>query len=100
MNNIPADVARGLGADRVIAVNVGRRFGHRGADRGVLVALLGRTIDTMMTTSIRQSLKDADIIVDPDLVGLTSMSFRKSDDLAKRGYDAAERWPASSCPTR
>ena len=90
LNNIPADVTKKMGANTVIAVNVAADSATEAQAGASLVALLGRTIDTMMTTSIRQSLKDADIIVDPDLVGLTSMDWRRSSDLADRGYAAAE----------
>lgn len=90
LNNIPADVTKKMGADTVIAVNVGADSATEQQTRASLVSLLGRTIDTMMTTSIRQALKDADIILDPDLVGLTSMDWRRSKDLADRGYAAAE----------
>jgi NTE family protein len=90
LNNIPADVTKKMGADMVIAVNVGADSATEQQTRASLVALLGRTIDTMMTTSIRQALKDADVIVDPDLIGLTSMDWRRSADLAERGYAAAE----------
>ena len=90
LNNIPADVTKKMGANTVIAVNVAADSPAEAQAGASLVALLGRTIDTMMTTSIRQSLKDADIIVDPDLVGLTSMDWRRSSDLADRGYAAAE----------
>ena len=90
LNNIPADVTKKMGADVVIAVNVGADAATEEQTRASLIALLGRTIDTMMTTSVRTALKDADIIVDPDLVGLTSMDWRRSVDLAERGYQAAE----------
>ena len=90
LNNIPADVTKKMGANTVIAVNVAADSATEAQAGASLVALLGRTIDTMMTTSIRQSLKDADIIVDPDLIGLTSMDWRRSSDLADRGYAAAE----------
>ena len=70
LNNIPADVTKKMGADTVIAVNVGADSATEAQTRASLVSLLGRTIDTMMTTSIRQALKDADIIIDPDLIGL------------------------------
>ncbi len=90
LNNIPADVTKKMGADTVIAVNVGADTATDQQTQASLVALLGRTIDTMMTTSIRQALKDADIILDPDLVGLNSMDWRRSADLAERGYAAAE----------
>jgi NTE family protein len=90
LNNIPADVTKKMGAQMVIAVNVGADSATEQQTRASLVALLGRTIDTMMTTSIRQALKDADLILDPDLIGLTSMDWRKSGELAERGYAAAE----------
>ena len=84
LNNIPADVTKKMGADMVIAVNVGADSATEQQTRASLVALLGRTIDTMMTTSIRVALKDADVVVDPDLIGLTSMDWRRSSDLAER----------------
>ncbi len=90
LNNIPADVVRTLGADIVIAVNVGADVGDEKQQTASLFALLGKTIDTMMTTSTRRSLESADLIIDPDLKGLTSMSWRVSDDLADRGYRAAQ----------
>ena len=40
-------------------------------------------------TGAPQALKSADIIVDPDLRGLNWMDWRRSDDLADRGYQAA-----------
>ncbi len=67
-----------------------RRLGDRAADTGLAGRAPRPDIDTMMTTSIRQALKDADIILDPDLIGLTSMDWRRSGDLAERGYAAAE----------
>ena len=90
LNNIPADVVRKLGADIVIAVNVGADVGDEKQQTASLFALLGKTIDTMMTTSTRRALESADLIIDPDLKGLTSMSWRVSDDLADRGYQAAQ----------
>ena len=94
LNNIPADVVRKLGADIVIAVNVGADVGDEKQQTASLFALLGKTIDTMMTTSTRRSLESADLIIDPDLKGLTSMSWRVSDDLADRGYQAAQAMDA------
>src|SRR6187401_1576428 len=50
LNNIPADVTKKMGANTVIAVNVGADSATEAQTQGSLVALLGRTIDTMMTT--------------------------------------------------
>ena len=89
LNNVPANVVRQLGADIVIAVNVGADVGDEKAQTASLLSLLGKTIDTMMTTSTRRALESADLIIDPDLKGLTSTSWRQSDELADRGYQAA-----------
>jgi NTE family protein len=88
LNNVPADVARTLGADIVIAVDVGADAAQE-QETLSLLSLLGRTIDTMMVTGTRKALESADLIIDPDLKGLNSMSWRLSDDLADRGYKAA-----------
>jgi NTE family protein len=87
LNNVPADVARKLGADVVIAVDVGADAAQEQETQSLLT-LLGRTIDTMMVTGTRKALESADLIIDPDLKGLTSMSWRQTDDLSDRGYQA------------
>lgn len=89
LNNIPANVARDMGASKVIAVNVGADAVSN-KDAESLFALLGKTIDTMMATGTRKALESADLILDPDLKGLGSTDWRRSDDLAQRGYAAAE----------
>ena len=93
LNNIPANVVKQMGADIVIAVNVGADVAPNPAAKEAqdsLLTLLGRTIDAMMTAGVRAGLKDADLIIDPDLVGLDSMAWRRSGDLADRGVQAAE----------
>jgi NTE family protein len=89
LDNVPAEVVRKMGADIVIAVNVGA---DPATDKGTvsLFALLGRTIDTMMATGTRKSLESATLVIDPDLKGLNSMDWRRSGDMADRGFQAAE----------
>jgi len=88
LNNIPADVVRNMGADVVIAVNVGADAATEETTKS-LFALLGQTIDTMMSVGIRKGLEAADIVLDPDLKGLNSGSWRETDELAARGEQAA-----------
>ncbi len=89
LNNVPANVAREFGVDIVIAVDVGADVGDEKKQTASLFALLGKTIDTMMTTTTRRSLAAANIIIDPDLKGLSSTSWRQADELTDRGYKAA-----------
>ena len=47
LNNVPADVVRGMGADVVIAINVGFMGDTRQVSRSML-GLMGQTVDVMM----------------------------------------------------
>src|SRR5262245_47043874 len=88
LNNVPADVVKAMGADIAIAVNVGSSTDAPGAPTS-LFGVLGATIDSMMTSGTRQALKSADIIIVPDLKGLTGGDWRRVDDLVTQGYKAA-----------
>jgi NTE family protein len=91
LNNIPADVARAMGADVVIAVDVSAEADPAKAANPTLLTTLGETINTMMVAGTRRALASADYIIDPDLTGFGSLSWRESEALADRGYQAAER---------
>ncbi len=89
MNNVPADVVRAMGADTVIAVNVGFVRDTRIANRSFL-ALMGQTVDVMMEANTRTAMKAADIVITPPLAGFGSLDWRRSAELAEAGYRAAD----------
>ena len=89
LNNVPVDVTRQMGADAVIAVNVGSSTDQPPPPSN-LFSVLGQTIDTMMQVGVKRVIDTADLVVTPDLKGLTGMDWRKSDELVERGYQAAE----------
>jgi NTE family protein len=89
LNNVPADVVKAMGANVAIAVNVSSSTDEAPA-ANTLFAVLGQTLDSMMTAGTRLALKSADIVVVPDLKGLTGSDWRRADDLAAQGYKAAE----------
>ncbi len=91
LNNIPADVTRAMGADVVIAVDVSAETDVEKEAKQTLFTTIGKTISTMMDAGTKRALASADFVVDPDLTGLNSMSWRESEELAKRGYDAAQK---------
>lgn len=97
MNNIPADVVRGMGADRVIAVNVGDLTDRETVNASML-GLVGGTLDAMMRASTRRALDAADVVVDVPLGAYGSLDWRKFRDLIREGYDAAERMSARLLP--
>ena len=89
MNNVPADVVRAMGADRVIAVNVGDLNDREGINYS-MSGLAGATLDAMMRASTKASITSADVILDVPLAAYGSLDWRRSDDLIREGYAAAE----------
>ncbi len=89
LNNVPADVAKDMGADIVIAVNVSSTT-DGSVDPRNMFDVLGQTVDVMMAAGVKRALAAASVVVTPDLRGLTGLDWRKSDELADRGYAAAE----------
>jgi NTE family protein len=89
MNNVPADVVRAMGADRVIAVNVGELDDAKEID-DTMLGLAGATIDAMMRDSTRKAMAGADVVINVPLTDYGSLDWRRSDELAEEGYRAAE----------
>jgi NTE family protein len=89
MNNVPADVVKAMGADRVVAVNVGDLADRTAVDRSVF-GLAGATLDAMMRSSTKKSIAKADVIIDVPLQEFGSLDWRRSAGLMTAGYNAAE----------
>ncbi len=88
LNNIPVDVAKAMGADIVIAVRTGPKAEEVVAE--TIAGVANRSITLMMQTLEKPRLLQADVVIVPDLDGLTAADFRRIDELAARGYQAAE----------
>jgi NTE family protein len=87
LDNVPVEVARGMGADVVVAVEV-----MAVDDRAPLEDLFGlaeRSLGVMMGALARPGLATADLVLDPDLHGLSTDDFSAVDVLAARGWAAA-----------
>lgn len=89
LDNVPVDIARDMGADAVIAVNVGSSTDGLDEPR-TLFDVLSQAVDVMMLVGIRSGLALADVVVTPDLRGLSGTDWRRSDEMADVGYAAAE----------
>ena len=91
MNNVPADVARSMGADRVIAVNVGdlRDLTPNKVNYSML-GLAGETLDAMMRANSLKALAGADVVIDVPLAAYGSLDWRRYKELIAEGYKAAE----------
>ena len=86
-NNVPADVVRKMGADVVIAVDVNHARG-RGTNSKKLFSILGSTIGVLMHDSVKNKLKFADIVLEPELTKFPSSKLENIEEMIQIGYDA------------
>jgi NTE family protein len=89
MNNVPADVVRSMGAQRVVAINVGDLSDRQGV-ASTMFGVAGGSIDAMMRASTRRALTAADVVVSIPLENYGSLDWRRAPDLIEEGYRAAE----------
>ncbi len=88
LNNVPGDIVRAMGADVVIAVDVGEALKNRDQLRSALDQA-SQSLTVMIQHGATHGLNDADIIIRPDLQSVGSTDWRKSDAIADRGAAAA-----------
>jgi NTE family protein len=89
LDNVPADVVRSMGADVVIAIDVG----SKPVDRTYIqsfAGMLDQAITVMMVSRTREILSQADIIIAPELKSVKSTDWRKSDIIADLGYESTQ----------
>ena len=89
MDNVPADVVKAMGANRVIAVNVGDLSDREGVSYTML-GVAGNTLDAMMRASTRRAITAADVIINVPLEKYGSLDWRRAEALIDEGYRAAE----------
>ena len=91
MNNVPADVTRAMGADIVIAINVGDLTDPKEVNQ-TMFGLAGGTLGAMMRSSTKEGLAAADVVLNVPLVekGYGSLAWRRSREIIEEGYKAAE----------
>jgi NTE family protein len=90
VNNLPVDVVRNMGADIVIAVTLEPPRDPKGDYSSSLLKVAGRSLSIMVTTNERRSLAQADLVIGPNLDGLSATDFTKAPPFYERGYAAAE----------
>jgi len=91
VRNLPIDLARQLGADIVIAVNVGTPLlEEREITSAVMVA--NQMLQILTEQNVQRSLRELrpqDIVIDPDLGGMGFMDFSRADEAMAIGRRAA-----------
>ncbi|MCU0973546.1 MAG: patatin-like phospholipase family protein, partial [Burkholderiales bacterium] len=91
VRNLPVDVARATCADVVIAVNLGTPLGKRDQLKSVFAVAL-QSVNLMTELNVSQSLstlKETDVLITPELTGISSADFVAYADAIKKGSEAA-----------
>jgi len=92
--NLPVDIMRQMGAQRVIAVNLGYTGTPQPqVDNALEISM--QALNIMMYQINRNSIESADVVIDPVIVNHGLTDFNKMDYLVECGYKAArEAMPA------
>lgn len=90
VDNLPVDVVRAMGADVIIAVDVGADADQVDpAALNSLGGILGRTYTIAQRPGQVEQFKRADIGIQPVLAGMTASEFDRVSEFVPRGAEAA-----------
>jgi NTE family protein len=89
VNNIPTDVAKQMGADIIIAVDIGTPLSKDPKTLESLGGVLSQATGVALIENDRRNLRLADIIIAPDLGTYTIFDFRAAKELYELGYKGA-----------
>ena len=90
MKNIPTDVARDMGAEVVIAVDIGTPLSKEDALASI-GGILQQSIGVMTIEYDRRALRSADIVIAPDLQNYTVSDYSAGEKLIQLGYEGAAK---------
>jgi NTE family protein len=100
VRNLPIDLAHAMGADIVIAVNVGTPLAPE-KSLGSAIGVAQQMINILTEQNVQRSLKELrpqDILVAPDLGGIGILDFHKLDAALAAGDKAARALAARLAP--
>jgi len=91
VRNLPVDVVREMGADIIIAVDVGQNLPSR-EELGSPMAIMNQMVDIMIKENVKaqiDQLEKKDIFIRPDLGTVSSGDFKRGEEAIARGLKAA-----------
>ncbi len=100
VRNLPVDMARAMGADIVIAVNVGTPLAPE-KDLGSAIGVAQQMLQILTEQNVQRSLKELrpqDILVAPDLTGVSFLDFENYARAMRAGEQAAQALAARLAP--
>ena len=88
VDNVPVDVARTMGADLVIAVNIGKDVVNNNLTNIIDITL--QAVNIMANENSVFKMRDADVLIEPDVGSVKTMDFSMKESLMRAGIAAAE----------
>jgi NTE family protein len=91
VRNLPVDMARELGADVIIAVNVGTPLASE-RELGSAIGVARQMLQILTEQNVQRSLKELrpdDILISPDLQGIGFLDFSAHEQAIRAGEAAA-----------
>ena len=89
LNNLPVDVARQMGADIVIAVNISSPL-NKIDENSSIISVSYQSVDVALVQNTIQSLGLADIVIAPILKGLGAGDFEKYPEFIEAGIQSVK----------
>ncbi|HKF46161.1 MAG TPA: patatin-like phospholipase family protein [Terracidiphilus sp.] len=89
LDNLPVDVAKEMGADVVIAIHLETKATEP-TEQLASVGVLGKSIDVVIAANELRSMQNADVLVTVPVAKFSGTDYKRSEELIKTGYDAAE----------
>lgn len=94
VRNLPVDVARAMGADIVIAVDLGQPLAAGGRPE-TIASVISRTSDMLTRLNVERSLLDADVLIRPELEGYGLLDFQRWREILPKGRVATSEMARS-----
>ncbi len=93
VQNLPIDIVKGMGADVIIAIDVGKPLLKR--DKlGSALSVMGQMLDIMIKKNVAEQialLGEKDVFIRPDLGDIESGDFERGTETARLGEQAARK---------
>jgi NTE family protein len=86
--NLPVDLAREMGADVIIAVDVSQPVEEK-EKRWTIGSVTGQVIGFQIANNVREQAKSADVMIRPDVDGFGSSEFERGLEMVPFGEAAA-----------
>jgi len=88
VNNLPVDVAFDMGADIVIAVDLGAALSARAVGASV-VQIYQQTIRMLTRPNVDSRLEISDLVINPGVSDYRTMAFNQIVEIMEKGYESA-----------